>query len=596
MNEAPHETVLQETVPEGTVHQTAPRRRGAWRNPIALRLGLGAVLGALAQLSALALLAVAAYLVSRAWEQPPILYLMVAITSVRLFGIGRGVLRYAERLVSHDAAFRGLERLRTAVWRKLVRLAPAGLPVWRSGDLQARLVDDVDGVGDRWLRGALPLTSAIVVAVCAVALQTALLPAAGLILAATLLAAALAGPALAAWSSRAAARATAEARGDLTEGVRSCLHGREELVAAGTDATALEHVLNSDERLRRADARIAWTAGLGQAAGLAALAAAVCGALWTGIPAVHAGTLDGVLLAVIALVPLAAFEPVLALPAAAQQTAAAKACGRRLLDVTRAPEPRPDPAEPMDFEPNPLGGPPYIEIKRLSVTWPGADAPALSGFDLTIQPGEHVAVTGPSGSGKSTLAAALMGFLPYEGSLRFGGVELAEYDGDDIRAIVGLCSQDAHVFDTTLAENLRLARPGAPDEELARALRWAGLRDWLDDLGRAAGGDALDGLRTPLGEHGRAVSGGERGRIALARCLLADREVLILDEPDAHLDAPTAERVLRTAMAALEGKTAVVVTHRPLPEGIVDRVIRLDPPVPAPRAEAPDTSRAAIPS
>ncbi|MDN3239403.1 thiol reductant ABC exporter subunit CydC [Glycomyces tritici] len=550
------------------------------RNPIALRLGLGATLGALAQLSALALLAVSGYLISRAWEQPPILYLMVAITSVRLFGISRGVLRYTERLVSHDAAFRGLERLRTAVWRKLVRLAPAGVPVWRSGDLQARLIDDVDGVGDRWLRGALPLASAVIVAVCAVVLQTALLPAAGAVLAACLLAAALAGPALATWTSRYAARTTASARGDLTEGVRALLHGREELVAAGTDATALAHVLEGDDRLRRAHARIAWTAGLGEAAGLLALAAAVTGALATGIPAVAAGTLDGVLLAVVALVPLAAFEPVLALPAAAQQTAVAKACGRRLLEITQAPEPRPDPLEPMEYEPNPLGGPPYIEIKRLSVTWPGADAPALHGFDLTVQPGERVAVMGPSGSGKSTLAAALMGFLPYEGTLRFGGVELAEYDGDDLRRTVGLCSQDAHVFDTTLAENLRLARPSAADEDLARALRWAGLRDWLEAL--------PEGLQTRLGEHGRAVSGGERGRIALARCLLADREVLVLDEPDAHLDAATAERVLRTAAAALEGKTTIVITHRPLPEGVVDRVVHLHGPVPTPRRDAPD--------
>jgi thiol reductant ABC exporter CydC subunit len=550
------------------------------RNTIALRLGLGATLGALAQLSALALLAVSGYLISRAWEQPPILYLMVAITSVRLFGISRGVLRYLERLVSHDAAFRGLERLRIAVWRKLVRLAPAGVPVWRSGDLQARLIDDVDGVGDRWLRGALPLASAVIVSVCATALQATLLPAAGAILGACLLAAALVGPALATWSSRYAVRATASARGDLTEGVRACLHGREELVAAGTDAKALERVLEGDDRLRRAHARIAWTAGLGEAAGLLALALAVTGALWAGIPAVAAGTLDGVLLAVIALVPLAAFEPVLALPAAAQQTAVAKACDRRLLEITQADEPRPDPVEPMEFEPNPLGGPPFIEIKRLSVTWPGAETPALQGFDLTVQPGERVAVMGPSGSGKSTLAAALMGFLPYEGSLRFGGVELAEYDGDDIRRTVGLCSQDAHVFDTTLAENLRLARPGAADDDLARALRWAGLRDWLEAL--------PDGLETRLGEHGRAVSGGERGRIALARCLLADREVLVLDEPDAHLDAATAERVLRTAAAALEGKTTIVITHRPLPEGVVDRVVHLRAPVPTPRRDAPD--------
>jgi ABC-type transport system involved in cytochrome bd biosynthesis fused ATPase/permease subunit len=200
---------------------------------------------------------------------------------------------------------------------------------------------------------------------------------------------------------------------------------------------------------------------------------------------------------------------------------------------------------------------------------------------------------GPSGSGKSTLAAVLMGFLPYEGSLRFGGVELAEYDGDDVRRTVGLCSQDAHIFDTTLAENLRLARVGATDEDLVRALRWAGLRDWFDGLVRAPDDRTSDdraaeagpaaGLRIRLGEHGRTVSGGERGRIALARCLLADRELFVLDEPDAHLDAATAERVLKTAAAALEGKTAVFITHRPLPDGVVDRTVHLRAPVPTPR-------------
>lgn len=545
------------------------------RNAVAWRLGLSAALGALSQLSALALLAVAAYLISRAWQQPPILYLMVAITSVRLFGIGRGVLRYAERLVSHDAAFLGLERLRIAVYRKLARLAPAGLGVWRSGDLQSRLIDDVDGVGDRWLRGLLPLSAAVIVAVCATGLQFALLPAAGIVLAASLTAAAVLGPVLASVASRLAVRATAEARADLAHGVHGCLSGREELVAAGTDRVALERVLEADRRLRRAHARVAWTAGLGQGFVLLALTAAVVGALSTGIPAVGSGALDGVLLAVIALVPLAAFEPVLALPQAVQHAAKARACGRRLLEVTATPEPRPDPDEPFDIDLNPAGGPPHVEIKRLSVTWPGAEAPALRAFDLTVRPGERVGLMGPSGIGKSTLAAALMGFLPYGGSLRLGGIELSELDGDTVRSQVGLCSQDAHIFDTTLAENLRLARPGAADGELARALRWVGLRDWLDGL--------EDGLDTRLGEHGRAVSGGERGRIALARCLLAEREVLILDEPDAHLDAATAERVLRTTAAAIEGKTAIIITHRPLPPGVVDRVVRLDRPLPAPR-------------
>jgi ATP-binding cassette subfamily C protein CydC len=537
--------------------------------------------GAGAAGAAVALGATSAWLISRAAQHPPVLYLMVAIVAVRAFGLGRGVLRYAERLAGHDAALRVLAGLRVGVYRRLAALAPAGLTRLRAGDLAARLVDDVDGLADLWLRLILPYTVAGLVGAGTVALLAVLLPGAGLVLAASLLTVAVAAPALAGRLGRHAEERITPLRGDLHATVVDLLRGAEELTAHGSAGAGLAAAARADDRLRRAERRAAAGQGLGAALATLAGGAAVWAGLALGAPAVRGGTLTGVALAVVVLTPLAVHEIAAALPAAATQLPRLRGAARRVTDLLDQPTPVTDPAAPA---PDPA--PPYdIRIDDLSVAWPPAtptprrvpDAGAaadpaaemvLRGVSVDIPAGARVAVVGPSGVGKSTLAAALLKFVgPVGGRITLGGTDLAELTGEQVRRVVGLCAQDAHVFDSTIAENVRLARPAATDGQLRDALRRARLLDWVDEL--------PDGLDTFVGEHGRNLSGGQRQRLALARALLAELPVLILDEPTEHLDEPTAAALTRDLLAATAGRTVVLLTHRRADLAAVDRVVEL---------------------
>ncbi|MCD0448133.1 thiol reductant ABC exporter subunit CydC [Actinocorallia sp. API 0066] len=523
-------------------------------NTVKGRLLLGAGLGALALICGVGLMATSGWLISRASQQPPVLYLMVAITAVRTFGLGRGVFRYAERLASHDAALRLLTQTRVAVFARLAELAPGRLGASRTLGL---VVSGVDGVADRWLRGRLPMISAGAAALAAVVLQTWLLPSAGLVLLAGLLLGGVAAPLVAGAAARRAAEREARGRDRMVEVTTRTLHGLPELVAYGAVPSRLDELARADAELNRASARSAWSLGAADALTVLSCGAAVFASLALAVPAARAGTLDPLLVAVLTLTPLAAFEAVAALSAAAQQLLRSRADDALLRRVLAATPPVQDPAQPAT-PPTTERFIPAVSVRGLRVRWPGAARDALDGFDLELPPGRKVAVFGASGAGKSTLAAALLRFVEYEGSITVGGVELAELRGDDARRIVGLCAQDAHVFDTTVAENVRLAKPGASDAEVAAVLRRAGLTLPLDRR---------------VGEHGAAVSGGERQRIALARALLADFPVLILDEPDAHLDEDTADRVLTDLLRAAGDRTVLLITHRPGVPG-ADSVLR----------------------
>ncbi|MYU16885.1 ATP-binding cassette domain-containing protein, partial [Streptomyces sp. SID8361] len=213
---------------------------------------------------------------------------------------------------------------------------------------------------------------------------------------------------------------------------------------------------------------------------------------------------------------------------------------------------------------------PYpLVLRGITARHPGQSAPALDGFGLELRPGRRVAVVGPSGAGKSTLAQVLLRFLdPEGGTYTLAGRNAAALDGDAVRRLVGLCAQDAHVFDSSLRENLRLARPGASDDELRSALAGARLLDWVDGL--------PDGLDTLVGEQGARLSGGQRQRLALARALLAEFPVLVLDEPAEHLDLPTADALTADLLSATRGRTTVLITHRLAGLAAVDEVIVLD--------------------
>ena len=535
--------------------------RALWRvagigRPVTGRLLLAVAAGVAAAGAAIGLSATAAWLISRAAERPPVLYLMVAVTGVRACGISRGVLRYAERLASHDAAFRVLARLRSRAYARLERLAPAGLAEFRSGDLLSRLVDDVDGLADLWLRVLIPYLVAGVAASVAVAVIWFLAPVAAVVLGATLLFVAFVVPVFTIAVAHRGERRIAGARGDLAAATVEVLAGAPELLVAGATEARLADLAAIDRRLAAAEARTAAGSGLG--ALLSGLASGV--AVWLGlvasIAALRAGSLEGVTLAVVVLTPIAVHEAVAGLVPASQHLPGLAAMAGRLLDVTSRHDPV---VEPATAEPLPHG--PYgLRCRGLRARYSPTGPDALLLPDIDVRPGDRLLVTGPSGSGKSTFAAVLVRFLePSAGLVELVGsdrsIDIRRLSGDDVRRVVCLCAQDPHIFDTSVVENVRLAKPGATDEEVRAALSAAQLIDWIASL--------PDGLSTLVGEHGARLSGGQRQRLSLARALLADAPVIVFDEPTEHLDEATASALVADLLAATVGRTVVMITHRP---------------------------------
>ncbi|GGW52694.1 hypothetical protein GCM10010503_32210 [Streptomyces lucensis JCM 4490] len=529
------------------------------------RLGLALVLGSLALGSAVGLMATSGWLISRASQQPPVLYLMVAVTATRAFGIGRAVFRYAERLVSHDAVLRTLADTRVAVYRRLERLAPAGLRTARRGDLLTRLVADVDDLQDYWLRWLLPASVALTVSAASVGFTAWLLPEAGAALAAGLLAAGAGVPLVTAAVARRTERRLAPARGVLATRVTDLLTGTAELTVAGALPARTDAARRADNALTRIASRAATVTALGD--GLTALVSGltlVATAL-LGVQAVAAGRLSGVALAVVVLTPLAAFEAVLGLPLAVRYRQRVRRSAERVYEVLDAPEPVREPERPRPAPASPFP----VVVRQLAARYEGQRGEALAGLDLTLERGRRIAVVGASGSGKTTLAQVLLRFLdPCAGSYTLAGVDAGALAGDDVRRLVGLCAQDAHLFDSSVRENLLLARKDATESDLRSALSRARLLDWVEGL--------PDGLDTLVGEHGARLSGGQRQRLALARALLADFPVLVLDEPAEHLDLATADALTADLLAATEGRTTLLITHRLAGLESVDEVVVLD--------------------
>ncbi|NKQ23747.1 thiol reductant ABC exporter subunit CydD [Streptomyces galbus] len=550
---------------EETAHRGVLARVRALSGARRGRLALALLLGSFALGSAVGLMATSGWLISRASQQPPVLYLMVAVAATRAFGIGRAVFRYAERLVSHDAVLRMLADTRVAVYRRLERLAPAGLRTTRRGDLLSRLVADVDALQDYWLRWLLPAGAATVVCAGSVAFTAWLLPEAGAVLAAGLLAAGVGVPLVTGAVARRADRRLAPARGVLATRVADLLTGTAELTVAGALPARTAEAREADGVLTRLATRAATATALGD--GLTALVSGLtlAATALVGVQAVAAGRLGGVALAVVVLTPLAAFEAVLGLPLAVQYRQRVRRSAERVYEVLDSPEPVREPEQPRRAPASPFP----LVVRGLTARYAGQDRDALSGVDLRLTEGRRIAVVGASGSGKTTLAQVLLRFLDSDaGTYTLGGVDAFALDGDAVRRLVGLCAQDAHLFDSSVRENLLLARKDASEADLRDALARARLLDWVDTL--------PDGLDTLVGEHGARLSGGQRQRLALARALLADFPVLVLDEPAEHLDLPTADALTADLLAATEGRTTLLITHRLTGLQAVDEVIVLD--------------------
>jgi len=538
--------------------------------PMRGRLLLSVFAGAAATGCGVALLAVSGFLLARASQQPSIVAISVAVVAVRGLSVGRGVFRYAERLASHDVAFRVLADIRVATYRRLERLAPAGLAVFRSGDLLTRLISDVDATQDLFIRGVgPPLAAALVGAGSVTAGLFIFAPAAG-VLALGLLTAGIAVPALAVAASRRAARAAGPARGQLAVAMTDLLSGAAELHAFGAQDAGLAAVTAADRQLTSLSRRSATAAGLGSGLMAAVGGLTLCGVALLGVAAVANGTLTRVPLAVVILTALAAFEAVAALPAAALQLGAARGGAERIGAVLDAPDPVRDPPEPRPLPARPVS----VRLRGVQVRYQPDGPLALDGLDLDLRPGRRVALVGRSGAGKSTVAAVLLRFCaPAGGSVTLSGpaeagADLSGYAADDTRTLIGGCPQDPHIFDATIRANLLLARPGADDEELSAAADRARLLPWIESLPR--------GWQTRVGARGAAVSGGERQRLALARALLADPGVLILDEPTAHLGPEAAAALTADLLAVTAGRATLLITHSF--EGLehVDEIVVLD--------------------
>ncbi|XTZ17722.1 thiol reductant ABC exporter subunit CydC [Micromonospora echinospora] len=525
-----------------------------------LRRLLGAGLLATAtELAALALMSTATWLLMSAAGRPPLDRLTVAIVAVRALAIGRGVLRYTERLAGHDAVLRIVTDVRTRVFATLAaRRATADQ---RSGDTLSRLVSDVDTVQDLMLRVLVPGAAAALVSVLAIGGAAAVSPAAAGVLAVGLLLAGVALPVLATVLTRRGAAEVAPLRGALASDAVDLTHGAADLAAFGATDAALRAATGRADRLARLERRLAATGFAVDALGVlvagATSAAVVVAALRADV--------SGVLVGVLAVGTLAAVEVASALVGAARQWSGLRAGLTRVAALLTAPTDAPTAGD----RPVPTAGH-HVRLDGVRVRYREGAPPALDGVDLDLPPGRRIAVVGPSGAGKSTLAAVLTGAVePDRGRVTLDGADLSAYRVEELPRAVGGLLAEAHVFHATVRENLLLGRGGADDAALDSAARAAGLLDWV-----RAQPEQWD---TVVGEDGGQLSGGQRQRLALARALLAAPGLLVLDEPTEGLDPAAADAVLASTLAAVPADHSVLlISHRLSGLAGFDEVVVLD--------------------
>ena len=514
--------------------------------------------GAASVASSMGLLTVSAYLISFAALQPPLLDLTLAIVGVRFFGIARAVLRYLERLISHDLSLHLLADLRSRIARALHRLGPAGVASFRAGDLVGRVLDDVDEIQHVFVRVIAPPLIAIVVALLTLVLALVWLP----ISAVTILV-----PLFVPWITERAGRATGRAvageRGLLIGRTVEVIEGAQAIVALGEERRLLAFANEAADGVARAERKTAWLHGFGDATILALIGVALVGTLWVAAVATRAGSLDGVMVAVLAMLAITPFEAVAPLPSAFERLGRSLGAADRLFEIIDAKSPTSRPDKPQSIPPAPV-----LDVDGAVVTVEGS-VRILGPIDLTVRPGSRIGVIGETGAGKTTLAHILCRFRdPDAGSVSLGGVDLRDADPDQLRATIGYEDDRAFLFRGSVVGNVRLGDTEATDADVQAVLERVGLGRWIEML--------PDGLEHEVGEGGESVSGGQRRRLALARALLADFPILVLDEPISGLDPVTAEAVMDDLLDAASDRALVLITHRPVGLDRMDEVIVME--------------------
>jgi ATP-binding cassette subfamily C protein CydC len=539
-------------------------RLTAFLKPHVPRVLLAVLLGVATVAANVGLLATAAYVISASALVTFLGALVIPIYLVRLFGVSRAGARYAERLVAHDLTFGLLADFRTSFYARLEPLAPARLLRHRTGDLLSRIVGDVEELQNVYLRIVAPVAVAFVTSLLAFVLLYSFDPLLALVALGFLLAAGIGVPLLVRRLVRKLGRKQLELRGELNARIVDGVQGAQDLIAFGREEDQERAVATLNRRLGRLQGRMAFVTGLQNALGDLLMNLAMLSVLVLAIPLVSGGEVRGVYLAFLALVVLGSFEAVQPLGSAFQFLGRSIGAGERLFEIVDAEPEVKDPSGPLPIPRNH-----ELEFDKVGFRYGNEDRFALEGVSFTLERGKRVAVVGPSGAGKSTLAGLVLRFWdPTDGEISIGGRDVRCCAQDDVRALIGVVSQDTHVFNDTLRANLLLARPGATEDDLRTVLARAQLDELAERLPR--------GLDSPLGEQGLKLSGGERQRLSVARALLKDAPLFVLDEPTANLDPATERDLLDAVYRATQDRATLVITHRLVRMENMDEILVLE--------------------
>ncbi len=529
-----------------------------WQVMFAVVLGIGTMA------SNVGLLSVAAYLIAASALQYGLSQLTLPMFLVQIFGISRAAFRYLERLVSHNVTFKLLADLRTWLYGRLEPLSPARLLEHRSGDLLTRIVKDVEELENIYLRAFSPVVVAVAISALAFVALYVFNPTLAFVTLGFLALAGVGVPLLAGLLARRLGRRELELRAELGVQVVDGVQGVQDLLALGRASDQERKVSDLGQKLGRVQKRMASIGGLQNALNDLAMNLAMVTVLILAIPLVHESSIPAVYLAFLALLTLGSFEAVQPLGTAFQFLGRSLGAGERLFEIADA--------EPQILDPdNPLPPPidHTLEFDRVGFRYREDEPPVLEVISFKVEPGSRIAIVGPSGSGKSTLVSLALRFWdPAHGEVRLGGHSIRDYAQEDLRRTIGVVAQGTHLFNETLRDNLLLARPDATDSEIESALERAQLIEFVRHLPQ--------GLDTPLGEQGLRLSGGERQRLAIARALLEDAPVLILDEPTANLDPATEHELLAALYDSVLERATLVITHRLVHMEQMDEILVLD--------------------